>query len=268
MNGVQNTYGSVSGDRLCACPYTCITTNECAARHATRGTEQVLFRCGEKGKICCPPKNSKPKPFRRREVNNRRYEDNCPDELDSFPTTPTENNLKKFKGNNNATTQETNYFLVPSGIYVHTDDNLKNQKKPTLPPETSAPGRPPSAQVSSFRPQPLLQPISLKKKPPKISLTSHRNFKLLPSESHCGVNNFANRITEGEEVSLGEYPWMALTGVKGNINLIIIIIAIVVFCFFILIITIIIIIIIIKTICRKQIFVVCFFLIPVCHNLI
>ena len=224
MNGVQNTYGSLSGDRLCACPYTCITTNECAARHATRGTEQVLFRCGEKGKICCPPKNSKPKPFTRREVNNRRYEDNCPDELDSFPTTPTENNLKKFKGNNNATTQETNYFLVPSGIYVHTDDNLKNQKKPTLPPETSAPGRPPSAQVSSFRPQPLLQPISLKKKPPKISLTSHRNFKLLPSESHCGVNNFANRITEGEEVSLGEYPWMALTGVKGNINLIIIII--------------------------------------------
>lgn len=49
---------------------------------------------------------------------------------------------------------------------------------------------------------------------PAAKFSSHRNFRLLPSK--CGLNDFPNRITEGEEADLGEFPWMALVGFRGR----------------------------------------------------
>lgn len=312
-DSIQNSYSQIHNSQPCPCPYSCITTSQCAERHTGRGVEEVLFQCGRKGNVCCPP-NRRSDPTR---IDVRSGD--IGDCSDSFSNPTTEDPFKIYEENRPEESQKPSggkdYFLVPSGIYVHIEDSLKEQnKRPTewITSHTSnmrsteAPKRvhsessnsrlttePPrwnnrnasnkrqttnsrrvttevyyerpttenpritsqsynfrqtteipkrvTSQSLFYRPSSVdsskkvtslsskvqqgsnpqnSSPKTTVVRPPqkksKPSLTSHKNFKLLPSEGNCGVNTFSNRITEGEEVSLGEYPWMVLTGLRGR----------------------------------------------------
>lgn len=206
----------------------------------SRALEEVLFHCGEKGKkVCCPPVN-KSKGFNRRETANKEFGDNCTviDESNQgrYPEPSGEIPVRNFSDYKAPEiSSENEYFLVPQSSHVNVNDNTKNQQKlskhgirrPTNPLKAVEPSTRPPLDITlrppfggSIKPLANYQMASIHARPQikstKNSLTSHRNFRLLPSEANCGVSTFANRITEGEEVSLGEYPWMVLTGLTGT----------------------------------------------------
>ncbi|KAK6635906.1 hypothetical protein RUM44_001160 [Polyplax serrata] len=211
--GVQRTYVRVPTGSPCRCPYSCLTTIECARRHANQGTQEVLFQCGERGKICCPPvRHAFTVPVAEKGTNSYGFGDDCIE--DGYQQDEGGSLVATTQPSPARTSTVRSYFHVPSGVYVHTDEILESQQKQHKSESAKPPSNPQKPPSNGRKPQP--PPQNAPKT--KNSLSSHKNFRLLPSESHCGVNNFANRITEGEEVSLGEYPWMVLTGVKGKFS--------------------------------------------------
>ncbi|KAL0270396.1 UNVERIFIED_CONTAM: hypothetical protein PYX00_007821 [Menopon gallinae] len=148
--------------------------NECADKLTDSAAEEFLFRCTNTGKICCPPVRTT-----------------------NAPSLQTAHTTRPANHSNGATTKFNNaQSNKGTESHRHTTTNLcsvcEAEKKETTTPRTTTTTAQPVIPVTKF--------------------SSHRNFRLLPSK--CGLNDFPNRITEGEEAELGEFPWMALVGFR------------------------------------------------------
>ncbi|XP_018568809.1 serine protease 7-like [Anoplophora glabripennis] len=59
-----------------------------------------------------------------------------------------------------------------------------------------------------------LNDLSLQNPPPPPDVSNHKNFKLLPEE--CGYLDSPNKIRNGKDANLNEFPWMALLSYKTS----------------------------------------------------
>lgn len=137
---------------VCTPPYSCISTRECAERHANGGTEEVLFQCARKTKVCCPPVENA--------VTN--------------PTLPEIRETTEHQPEINRKVNESKPAIKHFDEYNH----LK-----------------------------------------KFDFTKHRNAYLLGENSTCGNTPYDNKVSQGEEANLGEFPWMTLIGYKGILTI-------------------------------------------------
>ncbi|KAF4521878.1 hypothetical protein B566_EDAN008404 [Ephemera danica] len=124
------------------------------------------------------------------------------------------------------TTQQSRRPFEPPYIIDSVVTSAPTRPAPRPPPNFSS-TYPGSNTVGSGESGPLWPASQHVQQPPRQSpprqqtsetqdLTSHRNYRLLPQEI-CGTSaGGPNRIINGQNVTLGQFPWMALLGYKTS----------------------------------------------------